>query len=130
MENLLDAEDLLKGHDCAMPKTVAKLAQEAGAVAEGHTDRVLDQVRTERMLQRGRFGQAHDDSLSDSYWGSLLATYTGLAAGKTLNAPPPTEEAELRGYGGDRAELRAAALKVAATAVAWAEAIDRREGDA
>ena len=92
---------------------------------------VLNDVAHERKVQRGRWGNEHDDGHSHEFWAVILGAYVGRVLSELLELrTPPTDEAALRADDRRRAvaelTLRAALIKVAATAVAWVEAIDRR----
>ena len=92
------------------------------------THKVLMEVAAERGVQRGRWGNVHDDRHTLGFWTTILASYVGRASNEVLQLTfkAPTEEAELRAIPGSFGQLRMALIKVAATAVAWVEAIDRR----
>jgi hypothetical protein len=93
------------------------------------TQRVLGEVAVERTVQRGRWGNLQDNQHSPEFWVMILTYHFGRAAHTIFNQrEAPTEEAELRvGLPGEgMAQLRIELIKVAATVVAWVEAIDRK----
>lgn len=108
------------------------LADEVGQHENGdYTAQALLEVARERSVQRGRWGDRHDDTHSRADWNVILSAYTGYVHDSVLEMGrvTPSEEAKLRALDDFplTLTLRAQLLKVAATAVAWVEAIDRRE---
>ena len=95
------------------------------------TYEALLEVGSERAVQRGRWGNAYDDTLNRDYWNTILTTYVGYVSRAVLEMGriTPSEEAKLRAIDnyGLSLMLRSQLIKVAATAVAWVEALDRRE---
>lgn len=95
------------------------------------TEDVVSEVVHERVVQRGRFGNPHDDTHSRDTWGTILGAYVGHVheTVRQMGNITPSEEARLRAVDdyGLTLTLRGQLVKVAATAVAWIEAIDRRE---
>lgn len=96
--------------------------------ARAHTEEVLKQVYAERAVQRGRWTNEADDRHSMSHWGTILGTYFGrvLTTIYWYTQPTPTDEAAMRHVDYDRRQIRESLIKLAATAVAAAEAIDRK----
>lgn len=94
------------------------------------TEDVLTEIYRERAVQRARWGNEHDDHHGAAHWAMILGTYFGrvLTVVFHYTQPLPTAEAELRHVDYDLPALRSALVKVAATAVAWVEAIDRKKG--
>ena len=92
------------------------------------TESVLIEVYAERATQRGRWTNQFDDSHSHDHWAMILGTYFGSLLAKVFfyTQGAPTEEAALRHIEYDVNHIRAGLIKVAAIAVAWVEAIDRR----
>lgn len=94
------------------------------------TCEVLDDVLEERMLQNRKWGeQNHPDRRGLWY---TRAAELEQAARESLEAGPSwaailAEEVGEALQEDDPAKLRAELLQVAAVAVAWVEAIDRRE---
>lgn len=72
---------------------------------------VLDLIRTERMRQEKRWGEQNH---SDLYWLGILMEEVGEVA-----------RAIIEGYGWEK-DRDKELIQVAAVAVAWMEAIDRR----
>lgn len=92
------------------------------------TDNVLLEVAHERMVQRGRWGNDFDDTLSDSWWGNMLGAYLGRVQSAIFTrGEKPTEEAALRYIPVEDEAMRADLIKVAAIAVCYVETIDRRK---
>jgi NTP pyrophosphatase (non-canonical NTP hydrolase) len=82
------------------------------------TDRVLQEVLAERIRQDAKWGEQNGH---DFEWVSILTEEVGEAA-------QAANEANFRSgkTRGDYTHLRAELVQVAAVAVAWIEAIDRR----
>jgi len=100
-----------------------------GTTDEWATRNVLDEVATERRVQRGRWGNVHDDHHDEAGWSLVLGTYVGGALREALDLwiPRPSDEAKMRYLAGSHAGLRSFLVKVTTIAVAWVEAIDRAE---
>src|SRR6266568_5821384 len=93
---------------------------------EQQTTLALEAIAQERRVQRGRFGNDHDEKATAYHWVTLLSAYLGRAAMRLMyRMPPQTDEAALRAVSMDDDELRTTIVKVAAIATAWIEAIDR-----
>jgi hypothetical protein len=101
------------------------------------TDRVLQEVLAERIAQDDKFGeQNHPDGTGG---GHLLHTAATLAHSNLQRAVEKgsatwylmlRDETMQAAIERNPAKLRAHLIRVAADAVAWAEAIDRRAGGA
>ncbi len=74
-------------------------------------EKVLEEIRQERVYQHHKWGVAFDDHNTINDWGTYIGIYLGKAT--HMMAPP--------------AEQRKQMMKVAAIAVAACEAFDRNE---
>ncbi len=92
------------------------------------TGKVCAEIEHERMVQRGRWGNDFDDTLTDAWWGNMLGAYVGRVNQAIFSrGEKPTEEAALRYPEIDDVRMRADLIKVAAIAVCYVETIDRRK---
>ena len=79
------------------------------------TEAILREIQTERMAQDSLWGgPAHDDKHAPAEWLSIIVRHLGLAAGDCAEIDPERYRRQL--------------VRVAAVAVAAAEAHDRRAG--
>ena len=96
------------------------------------TDRVLQEVLAERIRQDERWGvQSHPDGTGMNYQRHLAeeeraACEAAFRSGRGTWRHVMAEEIAEANAEKDPAKLRAELLQVAAVAVAWVEAIDRR----
>lgn len=96
-------------------------------MGEQETQKVLDEIKDERRLQRSRWGDSFDDKLEDAWWGNMLGAYIGRVQQAIFTrGEKPTEEAALRYIEIEDVPMRADLIKVATIAVCYAEVIDRR----
>ena len=86
------------------------------------TEAILDLIRKERERQRKKFGDAAHDTYDTTRWLAVLMEEVGEAAQVS------NDEAlgKLSPEGAEK-DLKAELVQVAAVAVAWLEAIERRE---
>lgn len=75
-------------------------------------DKILEDIRSEREYQVGKWGNGFDDKNTANDWVTYITMYA--TAGARMDASPE--------------DFRAAMVKVATLAVAALEAIDRNEG--
>lgn len=79
------------------------------------TEKILDEVFTERSYQESRWGNEFDNLNTVSDWISFITCYASMCG---TGSPPP-----------DGRDFRSCMVKVAALAVAAVETYDRRGGD-
>jgi hypothetical protein len=87
-----------------------------------NTNQVLLQVAEERQRQNEKWGQQNHD---DPMWGLILGEKVGEACQAALHCMFPPRNTTL-GRLEQRDQLRTELIQVAAVAVAWIEALDRR----
>ena len=88
--------------------------------------KVFKDVARERELQKGRWGNEHDDGHSGHEWANIMGAYMGRINTELLGmTPPPTDEAAVRWQEFDKDALRVHLIKLITTGAAWVETLDR-----